>query len=281
MREHRPRLETPDDDHVPSVVIEGLLSGKDTEWLYKPLVDDGLDWNMPPEKRCLYLPNRGLGDINDMHLILEEQVLEIQEDVGRPVVIAGHSMGAIASQTIALNNPEIASDVLVVAGAHAGQRYETVTTFLLRHALILSRVLKDPGAAATIKHDSPFIKELVQRVETEWPENVGLHGISTTFDDLLPFTHGLELKLPKGRQAEKGVIALPIPGLQDILRFMMNDKHIRHIPSLRPALHFDIIRHPKVIDYVRTLQGVQQENVIELNGNRRAFAPAFVPAAAA
>jgi pimeloyl-ACP methyl ester carboxylesterase len=280
MRKPRSGLETPSDDQSPSVSIGGLLSGGESWWLYKPITEDGLDWDMPPRERYLPMPKRGLGDINEMYKSVEEDVLSISQKVGRQVVVVGHSLGAIPAEKMALDHPDVATNIVVVAGAHEGQRYETPTSFLLRKALILSRFLKDSKAAEVLRHDSPFMTEHVERVASEWPEDVGLHGISTAFDDLLPFMHGLKLKLPEGQQAEKGVIALPIPGLQGVLRLMMSDNNIKHIASMRPALHIDIIRHPVVVNYVRELQRIEKDNVVELK-TRKSFSPLLEPVEAA
>jgi pimeloyl-ACP methyl ester carboxylesterase len=229
--------------------IGGLLTGQECAGFYKPLLDDGLeDWNLPPAQRFIPIPDRGIGKFDETLKRLEEQILIKRQELGRAVVLVGHSLGAYYAEEAELNHPEIASDVVLAAGVQEGQKYETSETLFIRYAL------RNPPHAGYLRHDSEEMKAHVERVATEWPAGVGLHAISTASDTLLPFTHGLQLNLPEGQQAERHVIALPLPGVENILQLLTRNRRVMLMPSLRPPLHAYIVRHPAFIKYVRGLQ---------------------------
>jgi pimeloyl-ACP methyl ester carboxylesterase len=256
-----PPLPTSEGEPRPVLGIGGLLTGPECAAFYKPLLDDGLDeWELSPTERFIPIPERGRGQFDETLKRLEEQVLIKRQKLGRAVVLVGHSMGSFYAEEVELNHPEIADDVVLAAGVHEGQKYETFDSFFLRHSL------GNPRHADYLKHDSEEMKAHIKRVATEWPAGVGLHAVSTAYDTLLPFMHGLQLKLPEGQQAERHVIALPLPGMQSILQFLSHNRQVMHMPSLRPSLHVDIVRHPAFIKYVRNLQTRVQVASIEQDG---------------
>jgi pimeloyl-ACP methyl ester carboxylesterase len=242
----------------PVLAIGGLLTGPECAGFYKPLLDDDLEeWSLPPAERFIPIPDRGIGKFDETLPRLEEQVLIKRQKLGRAVVLVGHSLGALYAEAVELKQPDTAADVVLAAGVHEGQKYETPESFWLR--LLLGNL----PHAEYLKHDSDFMKEHVGKVATQWPEGVGLHAITTVCDSLLPFMHGLKLEMPEGQQAERHVIALPLPGMQSILQFLTQNRRVRHIPSLKPTLHVDIVRHPAFIQYVRDLQTRAQTSSVE------------------
>jgi pimeloyl-ACP methyl ester carboxylesterase len=253
MSNQSPALHTPNHEPRPVLAIGGVLAGPECALLYKPLLNDKLEeWQLTPAERFVPIPTRGRQKFTETIKRLEEDVLARQQKLGRAVVLVGHSMGALYAQEVELNNPDIASDVVLAAGAHEGKRYGMPGTFLLRH------VLGNPPHAPELNHDSEMMKAHVERVATQWPNGVGLHAVSTVCDDLLPFTHGMKLELPEGQEAQRHVIALPLPGTTSILRLLARNPDIKHQPSLTPPLHSNIVCHSAFIKYVRNLQTRQQ-----------------------
>jgi pimeloyl-ACP methyl ester carboxylesterase len=241
----------------PVLVYGGLGGGSEFGFLYKPLLNDGLDWELPPEDRYIPLPNRGLGDPQETIKRLEEITLSKVQKLGGRVVLVGHSLGAWYGEEVILDNPEAATDVVLAAGAHDGKKYETASSLAIRHILmnpVMRYLLGNPDITKHINHDSELMQEHRERMATQWPDDVGLHAVNTTFDYVLPFMHGLNIELPNDGEAEASVITLPLPGMESMLRLLGRNPNIKHLSSIRPAFHTDIIRHPMLINYVRDLQ---------------------------
>lgn len=257
------------DNPFPVLSVGGLLTGPECTFWYKRLLDDKLEeWELPPEDRFIPMPDRGLGQHEEMLKRVEEKILEKTQKLGRTAVIVGHSMGALFAEEAVLNNPEVAAEVVAAAGVHDGQKYETLATLILRYGL------GNPKQAKNLKHNSELMIQHRERIAAEWPEGVGLHVVSTAYDSLLPFIHGLKFDVPEGQHIEGSVIALPLPGTAQVARFLTKNPSITHLRSLRPALHIDIVRHPAFINYVRGLQQKQQPQALppDLDGEMIALA---------
>jgi pimeloyl-ACP methyl ester carboxylesterase len=241
---------------VPSIAIGGLGAGKEFGFLYRSILNDGQDWGVPPKDRYIPLPKRGMGEHQESLKRVEDRILNISQALGKKALIVGHSLGALFATEATLDHPEAVEDVVVAAGAHVGKRYETFTSLAVRGGLTMpgTHFIENPQDAKDLHYNSEFMNRHRERIESLWPEGVGLHSISTFYDDMLPFMHGSKLKLPEGQQVEASVIAHPLPCMIDILRALTGNPNIRHIKSRRPALHVDIVRHPAFISYIRQLQ---------------------------
>jgi pimeloyl-ACP methyl ester carboxylesterase len=188
--------------------------------------------------------------------VVEDQVLTASQKLGRKAVAVGHSLGAIPATEIAMDHPEVFSDVVAAAGVHNGKRWATPSTFIVKH------IFGNPPHAKLLNHNSGHTNDRRARIATEWSEEVGLHLVITPFDDLLPGTHGLRVDLPEGQEAERKVMALPLPGTNFMLRLLTGHNNTEALESWRLASHYDIVRHPAFINYVRGLQ--MPSKVIEL-----------------
>jgi pimeloyl-ACP methyl ester carboxylesterase len=233
---------------APVLVFSGVGTGKECLIWYYPLLNDGSDCVLPPRKRLLLPPERGKGNPDEMVKVLEEKVLNAHQKIGRKVVIAAHSLGAPLAQKVVMNHPEVASDLIMGVGVNEGKKYKTPASFALRH------LLGNPPTAELLNHDSDFMKEHIERVASEWPDEVKLHSVSAVFDYLLPFIHGHKLTLPTGQQAERKVIAPPIPHINFLLRLATRNQDVMALEHLIPALHANVVLHPAFINYVREAQ---------------------------
>jgi pimeloyl-ACP methyl ester carboxylesterase len=242
----------PEGGPYPPLAIGGLLSndGRLCHALYDPVVNDGLDWDLPPRDLYIPLPDGGRREPEETRKRLEEEILARVQKLGRPAVIAAHSLGAHFTKEVLLDNPEAATAVVLTAGVDDGQKYETPLTVLLRH------LAGNPAYAGDIKYDSKYMVEHRERVAAEWPEQVGLHVISTVCDNILPFVHGLNIQVPEGQEVHSSVLSLPLPGAASIIKLFAHNRKVNHMGSWRPASHVDIIRHPELIKYVRRLQRI-------------------------
>jgi pimeloyl-ACP methyl ester carboxylesterase len=249
---------------APVLAFAGVGTGRECLFWYYPLLNDGSDCVLSPGKRFFPPPERGKGDPDEMVKVLEEEVLIAHQKIGRKVVIAAHSLGAPLAQKVVMNHPEVASDLVMGVGVNEGKKYKTPATFVLRH------MLGNPPTADLLNHDSDFMKDHVERVATEWPDEVKLHSLSAVFDYLLPFTHGHRLKLPTGQQAERRVIAPPIPYINSALQLATGNHDVRSLEHLLPALHANVVLHPAFINYVRTVQmdKTKVAEVIEISNIR-------------
>jgi hypothetical protein len=246
----------PDQDarKSPIIVVGGLLTGKECLGHYKPALDNNINWNLPPEKRFFTPFGRGLKDPQEMFDRAEEEILTAYDELGEPIVAVGHSLGALIIQKVLSANPQVKGEVVLAAGVHEGQIFSTPSSIALTQSLVLLHLLKDPKSAEILKHDSDFMLEHTQKVATGWSEDMGVHGIYTTLDDLLPPPHGMRLELPEGQEAERLIITPPIPKIDSGLRFLTHNRKAEVVHSWRPAFHANIVRHPAFISYLRNLQ---------------------------
>jgi hypothetical protein len=238
---------TNNSEAAPLLVIGGLGTGRECTLAYKPLLNDGTDCALQPDKRFIWMPYRGRKDHGEVLKRLEEQALIKQQKIGRKVVLGGHSMGGYLGGEIVMNNPDIFEDFVSIAGVHEGKKHETPSTLVIRY------ISGNPDHAQGFNHDSPHMQSHIERVAEEWPEEVGMKAVFTPFDDLLPLGSGMELRLPDHQKVERVVIT-PKIGIDGLIRRLSGNRKIDIIHHPRPALHYDIVWHPALIKYMRGVQ---------------------------
>lgn len=232
-------------DMAPVVVIGPLLGTERLLPAYKPLLAGASE--LPADERFFPVPERGLGRHESMYGRLESQIAATYERVGRPIVVAGHSLGALMATKFGVNNPEMVADVICLAGAQEGIKRETPASFAL------ARLLGSPPGRRLLQHDSDHMMEHKEKVARDWAPEVGLHLISPTVDDLLVLPQGLGLELPAGQKPERRVVGWP--GMTWLLRLIPDmPKDTKVLRSLIFADHYNIPLNPAVIGYTRAVR---------------------------
>jgi pimeloyl-ACP methyl ester carboxylesterase len=207
---------------APVVVIPCFGVGPELQGLYKWMLNGDSVVSLPPEDRYLPIPSRGLGEKDEMIGVLDEKLDEAYQRLEEPVVIAAHSLGVLFATSLAIRNPDKVRGVYGVGGAHLGIKVETLSIKAIK------AYLGESSEYLHIRHDSEHMVEHKRSMAEDWPEGVELCLVSTPIDDLVLFPHGLDVKLPNDREAEKRVLGVPdfivkrLPGLPKNTRGMMS-----------------------------------------------------------
>lgn len=260
-------------DMAPVVVIGGLLVPKCLQPLYDPLLRGASE--LPASERFLPVPDLGLGHHQGMYDRLEQQIASLHEKLQRPIVLAGHSLGALMATKFGADHPEMVSDVACLAGVQNGIKQETPSTRALAYAL------GHPPGKKLLRHDSDHMTAHRETIAKKWSPDVTLHLLGSLIDDLVVTPQGLNLELPEGQKPERRVVWLPFtsPAIRRIPG-MPKDVEVLRSPLLCVD-HYFFPLNPAVIRYVRQVRKAAVGNFepIEVNfGARRSLQP--VPAVA-
>lgn len=232
----------------PVIVFGGMLTIKQLLPFYDKILHSGPDAELPNKERFFPIPKGHIAEPSEMYKRFEERFIGAQEKIGRPVTVAGHSLGGLMATMVGVEHPDKVDDVVCIAGAQIGVRQESPTTKLLRHWV------NRPEEARHIRHDSDFMQEHHHNISTRWSPDVRLHLISPTVDDLIPDQRGLKVELPEGQTADRLIAAPPILGVMRLLRAASRlPEDTRLLPS-RPTGHVDIAIAGAMVNYAKSVR---------------------------
>lgn len=242
---------------APVIAIGGLLVVKRHLPLYRPLLSGKANSELSASDRFFAVPDKGLGQHEEMFEELSSQIIKVYERLEEPPVVVGHSLGGLMATKFAVEHPDKVSAVVCLAGLQEGIKDETPSSFLLNLAL------GKPAGRQLIQHDSDHMTAHKQKVAEDWPADVPLHLISTPIDDLLLFPQGLGLELPEGQEPQRRVVGLPGTGfLLRLIPGMPKNTRILRSPVL--ANHYDIPVNIGVLRYTRAIRRTVAANAESL-----------------
>ena len=239
---------------APVVVIGGLMVLKRHLPLYRPLLSGKTNSELSASDRFFPVPDKGLGDHEEMFEELSSQLINASERLEEPPVVVGHSLGGLMATKFAVEHPDKVSAVVCLAGLQEGIKHETPSSFGLN--LLLGR----PPGRQLIQHDSDHMTAHKQKIANDWSADVPLHLVASPIDDLLLFPQGLGLELPEGQEPERRVVGLPGSGF--LLRFVPGmPKNTQILGSPVIANHYDIPANISVNRYTRAVRRAVAANV--------------------
>jgi hypothetical protein len=188
--------------NAPVVVIPGLLTGEECVSFYSHLIAQGNHGDLPAREMHLEIPDRGLGEHEDMLAKLDSRLDYLFQALGgQRSVIVGHSLGALMAKELARRNPEKTAATLFIAGAHEGVDKRTIGNQVLR------RVLGNPKGYELLLADSDFMKDSKEAVTQQWDPTVPVHIVSASYDQLMPLPQGLNMQLPEDQTTNTYITA--------------------------------------------------------------------------
>jgi hypothetical protein len=232
------------------VVIGGVLTNKWVRPLYGGVLAVDSTAKLSAGERFIPPFGFGIGTVEDTRQKTSEALLRTYDaGGGRPLLLVGHSLGALIATDYACEYPETVAGAVCLAGAQQGVKHET----LAMRKLI--RFINNPAATDMVRHDSTFMVEHHERIETMWPENAPLHVVAPAVDVLLPPPHGYGLQ-PNGLPTTNRLV---IPTLvantpQVRRRYARSPDNTEKIETIFLAGHVNTPLIPDVIDYVRGVQ---------------------------
>jgi hypothetical protein len=239
-------LETlPEESLAPIVAIGGLLTIKQVAQWYSPLLSKDKQSALPPSKRFLAPPKRGLGGIADMREELHERLEKIQTKLeGEKMLLVGHSLGGLMATMTAVERPDLVAGVVSLGGVHEGYSRDTPAT----HAL--KKLVGRHPEAGHLRHDSDFMLEHTSKMEKQWPKDVPLHVVSTLFDALIVPPQGFGVKIAHGAP-EKRLVIPPVPGLESLARGRLGiGDDVQMLRSRYITEHLNLPRNPDIANYI-------------------------------
>lgn len=231
---------------IPIACVGGLGTVKQAAEWYDPISSKDTESPLPPNKRFLAPPKQGLGNIEEMHEETNERLTTMHERLdGRKMLLVGHSLGALLVTKVAVERPDLVAGVVALGGVHEGYRQDTPGTHLLK--LFLGR----HPQAGHLRHDSDYMLEHKEDMNTKWPEDVPLYIISTPLDQLIVPPQGFGVT-PGKSEVHKRLVIPPILGLETVLRKTMGiEDDVEMMRSLYPTEHLNLPRNPDIANYIQ------------------------------
>jgi pimeloyl-ACP methyl ester carboxylesterase len=222
--------------------VGGLLSVKSHSPLYRPILG-GTSGDLSADERFHPIPERGLGNIDEMYGALEEDVLRTYQRMeGQKSVLVGHSLGGLMVSMLAMNHPDKFAAAICIAGAQSGVRSFSPG------ARTLKKALGNPSEAEKLLVESDFMRNHQTAMATHWPAAVQLHLISPTVDELIPPAQALAAQIPEGQRAHRNFVAPPMT--QRMRRMLGMPDDARHLRGA-PTEHISIALSIATLRYVR------------------------------
>ncbi len=189
---------------APVVVLPGVLAGPESKPLYAGILDEQRSIDPPDTTRFHPIPERGLGDKDDMYSQVEEDLLKTYDHLEQPYVLVGHSLGGYFAVKFAMQHPEVVASTICLAGAQEGIQKETLAVKALKS--FIENVIGANSDYEHLLHDSETMVNFREMLKKSWPEHNSLELISSDRDPLFPLPYGLGVKLPKGQKPKTYIL---------------------------------------------------------------------------
>jgi hypothetical protein len=232
-----------------AICIGGTGAPKAAYPVYAPLLNSGHPAEIPGYDRYLPIPDLGFRDPDATLDKLRDKVDRISANLDTRPIIVGHSHGAHYAIRLGLEGR--ASAVVSAAGVNRPMSERNLTAMFF----------KSIGRDALIRYfkaGSPAMEMHQEQMETEWPDDVPLHVVAPTVDQVIYHKYQYGLHLPNNSQQLHEWYNVPgckiaSQALRMVIQTPQNVKPLKN-RSILPTEHVSVIWSSGIRNLVKKLQ---------------------------
>lgn len=250
MEKHFQEMEPLHDDDALVVAIGGTVVPDFAMRLVYGHLVDAFSKDIPRQVKLVPLPGGGFGPLDDTYEAVVEKIQIAQSKApDRPLVVVGHSQGAVHATRLALDG--LADAVVSLAGPLRG------VTLPIPFASQVRWALRHPAAERDLAEGSDYLNTLGERMYSSWPEDVPLTVVAATHDFIVPPRAQFGVQLSPGAAPPSGYIVMPRRMSQErreaIARSAGVPREVQHLVSALAAEHLTLPRATGLIALLGTI----------------------------